>query len=337
MKHQIIIHIGAGKTGTSAIQQFLKNNAETLNNKGIIIPTSNFQKQGNITGELVWYFSRLIKDYEYNAARVKLQTDIEEFISYSEEKYPNTGPKTLLISAENLSNNDLAYKLFEGLGKFYDLKVYFYIRRQDSYLISAWQQWYLKVNDDFWSWLLRVVGHLANWRIIIEKYLEIIHKDNINVEIFERSKLIGGDIVEDFITKIGLNINEFDFDKTTIINPSINHKIEKIIEGSHKSYFTGAHDNDFYNFLLDYSSSSKKGKSSDNLTYKQKIAILNRYKINNEWIKTQFFPELKGPIFTPPKNTDALKQDNKENNEYLFNVLFELVFKLYKQVNSKKE
>ena len=35
---QIFIHVGAGKTGTSAIQEFLKLNEKKLSQKGLYMP-----------------------------------------------------------------------------------------------------------------------------------------------------------------------------------------------------------------------------------------------------------------------------------------------------------
>ena len=53
---KVTIHIGAGKTGSSAIQLFLKENASTLAEDGILVPAENLERGGRNVGSHVWFF-----------------------------------------------------------------------------------------------------------------------------------------------------------------------------------------------------------------------------------------------------------------------------------------
>jgi hypothetical protein len=51
--------------------------------------------------------------------------------------------------------------------------------------MSAWQQWNLKTNPDFWSWCIGQIGIKANWQTAIEPWVNAFGKDACFVRIFE--------------------------------------------------------------------------------------------------------------------------------------------------------
>ena len=56
MQHDFVPHIGSSKTGTSAIQTFIRRNVDIFEACGFIVPDANLGFSGQITGVQVSAF-----------------------------------------------------------------------------------------------------------------------------------------------------------------------------------------------------------------------------------------------------------------------------------------
>src|SRR5438270_7553637 len=63
-KRTLILHIGANKTGSSAIQHFLRLNAALLKSAGIAVAPGDLTPEGSVTGQHVSAIEALRKDLE---------------------------------------------------------------------------------------------------------------------------------------------------------------------------------------------------------------------------------------------------------------------------------
>src|SRR5437870_3707628 len=63
-KRTLILHIGANKTGSSAIQHFLRLNAALLKSAGIAVAPGDLTPEGSVTGQHVPAIEALRKDLE---------------------------------------------------------------------------------------------------------------------------------------------------------------------------------------------------------------------------------------------------------------------------------
>ena len=98
VKQRLSIHIGAIKTGSSAIQWFLKDNSERLRAGGIVVPDQQLALTGPITGDHIPFFDarRDGRDDEYRS----------ELTARVDALFRETGARQIVISAENLSEGD---------------------------------------------------------------------------------------------------------------------------------------------------------------------------------------------------------------------------------------
>ena len=135
----LLLHPGHGKCGSTTIQQFLYDNREAFEEKGYAIPDRFFHFRFerdcdfSVAQPPVRYFSEINKQGNY----FLLEQRIEEAF----ERARKSDIHTFILSAENLSSLHTG-PLHKILSKYFDVKkVLYYIRRQDDFLLSAWQQW----------------------------------------------------------------------------------------------------------------------------------------------------------------------------------------------------
>lgn len=117
------LHIGAHRTATTSIQEFLAANRQNLQKNGYLVPfgTARHMVQAN------HLFSGKITPREL-ANRIEKQCD--------ESEYPID--KIILSDEDICKRTNL--ECFAKLSKFFDLKVIYAMRRQDLWLESWWSQ-----------------------------------------------------------------------------------------------------------------------------------------------------------------------------------------------------
>jgi hypothetical protein len=324
MPEKLIVHIGANKTGSSAIQRFLSLNNLALREEGLVVPNGEFRVADTIQGHHVFGFQDLLKSPAEGRRRLEGAMDAVE------DARPGEG--TVLLSAENLAANPAAPSLFEGLIKSYDTRVIIYIRRQDEYILSSWQQWYSKISPDFWAWAVSVVGLLGNWRAYLEKWETVVPRDNITVRVFEKSKLKDGDVISDFHGLLGLSapLDALAYPQGTV-NPSFSDAVMDLVKGN-DLIFRNVHDNDFYDFVVKMTGDRyKKPSRQSSITFEQRRSIIGRYKQANEWVRRTYFPHVQGELFSPPRGEDYdyVSPDDIERQKLEF--LVSMLYQTYKR------
>lgn len=324
MPEKLILHIGANKTGSSAIQKFLSANSLSLREEGIVVPDNEFQVVDKIQGYHVFGFQKLFQN------PLEGREQLGDAIAAVDAALP--GAATILLSAENLTANPAAPSLFRDLVERYDVRVIIYIRRQDEYVLSSWQQWNSKVRADFWAWLISVVGTLGDWRAYLENWETVIPRNNITVRVFEKPRLAGGDVVADFHSMLGVSrpLDAFTFSQDTV-NPSFSDVIVDLVKGN-ELIFQTPHDNDFYNFVAKMTGDRyTKTARQSSISFPQRQAILDKYRKQNNWVKESYFPHVKGELFSPPKESDYDYVSPDEMNRQKLEFLTSTLYQMYKQ------
>ena len=196
---RVILHIGAAKCGSSAIQAYLAQNADALANRGVFVPGPELEFDTHITGEQIWFFEGVA------TGGPKLGHRMAHLLREAQAKHAST----LIISAENICNHpSLAAPMAEALTG-HDCKIVFYVRRQDDFLISSWQQWNLKRFDTVDEFLRARAGIDACWLDMILPWACAFGDDRICVRPFVRSELANGDVVDDFFCGNGIGTGRF--------------------------------------------------------------------------------------------------------------------------------
>ncbi|MGR9108595.1 MAG: hypothetical protein ACU843_16880 [Gammaproteobacteria bacterium] len=334
MLPQLIIHIGAPKCGSSSIQHFLARNRGVLESRGCIVPDSNLEMKGNFTGEQVWFFQQFKNNIAAGSDLIRQR--LLEIVGT--EPSVNDVAKKIILSAENLSERHDFHLLFIDLQATFDIRIIFYVRRQDEYLLAAWQQWYVKRRPDFWTWVLRNLAEAkrGDWLADIQPWLEAFGAPAITLRRFGKQYFPEGELLRNFAAAADLDSGELDFDV-----PSQNEGLsDEAVAFAHamQDLFESAHDNEFYAMLRAWGGpGARKGPTSSLLNPAQRHALLKHYEHCNAELRKLLIKDPNVPrlLFEAPSQSAGTPVPSRgvDANSVL---LMRLVYRAYQEIQALK-
>lgn len=281
---KLFLHIGAGKCGSTTIQDFLARNAEKLRELGYLVPASDLTLTGTVTGDHIWFFERLI------AEDAAASQEVLNRLLAIQETASGDIQRAILLSAENLSEPRGAERLFDLAARHFDIFIIMYIRRQDEYLDSAWRQWWLKTDPDLWSWVIQNHQRIGNWRASLDPWVDAFGRERVTVRLFDRDMFIGNDLQADFSAAVGIPFSELS-PSGHEFNRSVNNLVAQLA-ASIRDVFVDIHDNDFYQMMRDTAGDRVDKRPGESVfTPDQRNAILALYADSNAWVYENFFSD----------------------------------------------
>ncbi len=310
------VHIGAPKTGTTSIQNFMTKNVGILKEKGFIYAKS-------IRSYINHYpLIHLVNIYCLKIKNEKQKLFYQKTIEEFKQELIDNKDGVFIFSIEDLTwRLDLTHTepvkalhdILESLG-FDDIKIIFYIREQADLMVSMSSQ-EIKSHHDFYvvdtlpSQYFKT-PNVFDFKNIIQKYAEIFSKENIIVRLFDKNEFKDGDLLKDFIDTIRL-----EWDDNFIIPKNQNETLDLIGYELGKRinfHFENNVTRNFYGVQMFKSPLyfSSKDKALKFMPKKEHYQIWNDYfEEGNEWVRKEFFP-CKERLF-PKKDLS----DYKENYE----------------------
>ncbi|QFU74471.1 glycosyltransferase [Halioglobus maricola] len=201
IRPRIILHIGSTKTGSTYLQHFCDLNRAELLNRGIWFPefgqfwqSSRPHKQA---GHSEFIHAAHKRDYSLRdrilAGEAITGKKIESVVLSSEAFFLMQRPGVLL-------------DYFSG----FDVTVVAYLRQQEEWARSQYAEFVAggaigKVSDSFSDWIDQ---DITRSRLVYDKKLDswarFVGRENVVVRRYSKEYLLGGDLVEDFFSSIGL-------------------------------------------------------------------------------------------------------------------------------------
>lgn len=213
----LYFHIGTTKTATSSIQKFCKLNRKLLRRYGYAFPIMPFsypriKNERNAHFLLSGPAGKTVKPKQEQMFQERLETGLS-IVHGSLSKYD----KVILTDedcwrAVNYARvNPLQLLLEDARTHNYEIQVIVYLRRQDSYLISQWNQRVKaacsgKTFEEYLEKITNSFPLLADYAGTLDKIADMIGKDHITVRRFESSAWVDGSIYLDFMDAIGMDI-----------------------------------------------------------------------------------------------------------------------------------
>lgn len=180
---RLIIHAGIHRTGTTTLQYALSSSRDGLRDRGILYPGNDIHHQS-----YAWsLFERVISGAEL---RNRLLAEVTPQVS------------TVVLSGEDFCIHDNLEWVRE-LRRSFDVEVAFYLRRQDLWLASWYNQHVKWPFDERKSELspqefVRTLNeyHWLDYERLLKRWENAVGFNNVHVGVIERGQT--GDVVADF-------------------------------------------------------------------------------------------------------------------------------------------
>jgi len=338
----IYLHVGMSKTGTSALQSFLRDNRSILEQKGYVYPDfsvkfAEIQKKRNA------HFLKYITEAEKPEGYYQCNTELQECL----KEHDN-----IILTDEALwgyMKKDNWWECYDEWAKSIDaqIKIIVYLRRQEDWIESIWTQ--------------KIKGYVK-WTITFEEYLKIRRYDvvplnyeealqtmeehigieNMVVKSYDFKYFKNGSICDDFLDAIGLEMtDEYDLNQE-IVNSTMPYnavEVKRMINMNDHYKKTKS-----MNLYLD---AIKEAYSEEEIiankqkktfyTKEQLESISAEYKESNENVARKYLHREDGKLFSEKK--DVPEWDSKDQNilEETVRILTGADMYLYDQVVELRE
>ena len=322
---KLIVHIGCAKGGSSAIQAGLRTNHAALATQGVVVASADLRCGSEITGSQAGFFDSLVCDRQAH--------DVPNLGDLLDALADEHDASTIVLSAENLCNPMGFEKIFAKVGDRFDTRIVMYVRRQDEFLESAWQQWEVKRGGSLLAWLVKCIGIHGNWLEILAPWADTFGDERMVARIFDRKRLAGGDVFQDFCAV--LEVDAAALHPPGEVNMGLTPLLNRLVEG--RGYlFDGPHDGAFYDSLRDL---AKDLVERDELAGRlfssaEAEAVMLRYEQANERFRQRYLPNEKPPLFAYQREAPARSTAPVDMASFERELLQLQIFNLHKKVQA---
>lgn len=321
----LFLHIGTSKTATTAIQQFCADNRDLLEGKGFCFPESVYKYPlvspnrnahfmiGNIMGE----------DGKTDKAEKKRLLKLGfDNLNMCFFEYDN-----VILSDESIwwASGTYRKSVFKNLKEDMDkngyvVKLIVYLRRQDDFLCSRWNQMVKKENlTETWEEHFKSapdkMDHVLDYAAKINMLAEMFGKENIIVRRFHRKGFYQGTIFADFLHCIGLELTDGFVLPEAEVNLAIKGNTVEVMRVMNTAPVITRYNKAYLSGLVSMcSEESDKYYKYTMISKEEATEFLERYREGNEQIAADFIGDGK-PLFDYGVGTDLPKWE--KDNAYM--------------------
>ena len=219
----VLLHVGAGRTGTTTVQNFLAVNRQRLLQAGY----SEFGPSD-------------LESYPQDE-RFSVDSQLDLGLQEIGRKCSEAATPNVIWSRESLSN----YDMVADPARLWTIKkqlpaenwrVIIYLRRQDHWVRSAYMQWGLKHKIyagktlPFAEWFERLLAdrlptlRAANldYYAMVKPWIDVFGAENVTVRVFEKSQFLDGDLLKDFCRFAQMPEIDYDF---AVANKNVSYNV----------------------------------------------------------------------------------------------------------------
>ena len=295
-KKALYLHIGMGKTGTTALQEFFWENREVLAHSGICYPTLGVKSGAH------HLLSPHVPPFLAN---------VWEFISVAVwmPKLEAVAEPAILLSSELIAwaSKDIARAFCTELKERFDVRIVLYLRRQDNLIMAGYNQ-QIKAGTQKLD-IHAVLEHQLDrfdYGKKIEPWSSILGEKSIIIRPYEKEQLFMGDIRKDFMHHIfGIDVNEDYKVDSKNSNPRLSFSAMEYKRFLNNLTTDPNQSAEFNEILLQYSrivdeTSSSIFSSQAILSPEERCEILAKVAPVNEMIARRYLDRTDGKLFYEP-------------------------------------
>lgn len=285
---RFILHIGAPKTGTKAIQIFLDNNREVLLERYSIL----YPNTGKVTSAHHLFPWNLFKELVPPLLRKSyIELDIKELSQMlTDECALHHHLSAIILSSEGFFflNKEKLLDFNKSL-KLKVTDIICYIRRQDLFVDTLYRQnvKYDKLTRPFKEYytdylsILKYDHLLSNWK-------QVFPEAKIIPRIYDRKLFPEGNVILDFLTTLGIKMSEA-IEYKIEVNPSLSHLSTLVMKKVNEKFYLSDEDLEKVVQYLIYLDSQEGSPIKTFFTLQERIEFLERFKDSNEKLFRKFF------------------------------------------------
>lgn len=215
-----------GKTGTSSIQFFLRDNRQRLRELGVLFPTTPGNARHARLGLFLKPEEELRTSPEWPRQK---QSDMASFRRAFRRRLfaeiEDSGLSRVLLTDEILFGS--SEPTLRRLRRFTDrvaktVRVVAYLRRQDDHMVSRYQQgvkvgWVLRLRE----WAKEDFSDLYDYHARLCRHEELLAPTELVVRRYERDSFVGGSLLQDFLDAAGIDLTADDLEPGPSRNQSL--------------------------------------------------------------------------------------------------------------------
>ncbi len=193
---ELILHIGAEKTGTTSLQYFLAANRERLRQQGILFPASAGENNHKVLSLVAQADPGSDRMRQIKKIQLDLKEDLEKELSagrYDRAVMSSEFCASRLVTDAAVQNlHDFLFQIFS------DVKVVVYIRRQDEFLLSIYSTGVKTGRTTPLGIPRNSGGRFDHWELLA-RWARVFGRDHIVCRKFEAESLKNANIIDDFV------------------------------------------------------------------------------------------------------------------------------------------
>lgn len=286
---KVILHIGWHKTGTSSLQTFLSNNKALLLEKhGIMYPDTGLISHAH--HKLAWSLQDpLVSQW---AKKISFNTPAEEIFTLLFTECRNRNAETVLLSSEEFSQTEkYSISRLASVLKTHQVTIVAYIRRQDKYLESLYNQ---LIKTSFMRYKLdldrfienKIKEDGLNYMNYFPKWSAVFPGAEFIIRPYERELLLQNDICHDFLHHVlKCPEQEFQFNPAEE-NESLGFRSVEFLKRMNRIPISGSQHEKIVSLLKQLEKETTPHKGLLSATTRQKI--LESFQQSNQQFANQY-------------------------------------------------
>ena len=327
----LYLHIGIGKTGTTALQEFWASNADQLVSLGVKYASTGFdQGAHHILGHYwgVGWMQKQAVDQEISSGGDHWLKLSEEFRSSSDHLLVSTESLARAFSERPESLVDIKTKL-AGV----NIKFLIYLRRQDLH-VESWYNQLIKTglsSDHFRPF--EQTPSFYDYYALLTSISTVFGHSSVIVRAYEKNQFFGKSIYQDASKALGLGWHEgFEIPKRDP-NPRIDLKTLEFLRQANESDLNWQHKYEFNNKVIHSVAAYQAGSCDDVLMdLNERKAFLARYEQSNRMVAIEFMSREDGQLFYDALESEGAKQSTEDYELSVANAV-EVTLAIWQQMN----
>jgi hypothetical protein len=303
MKKYLYLHIGAPKTGTTAIQKFLWINRLSIAEDDYLYPESPQVHFGHPM--LAW----TLTPTKHRHKREEVWRNVMKEIGES-------SCSNVVVSSELFFSRSkrIDFTFLSSALRNFNLTIVLYLRRQDQWLQSAYaesiQSFKRRNTGSIEQWMIEKAQEKGNYYDKVGLWKSVFPDATLIIRPFEKEQLRGG-LIEDFLSHIGLSMkNNYNIPEKRV-NPSLDYMTLTFLRCMNELDLTQHEHAQMKNALRDISAKLRGAhyfRELGLLSPAERFEVLERFESSNSKLAKEYLNRKDGKLFyedwpDPSKNT----------------------------------